>query len=61
MPQDTSTAEIKLYGGSEFNVGSFEQSTIELVMRRWLMVRLYAHNKIITDTGCANIGVSLAQ
>ncbi|EJP3713258.1 phage tail protein, partial [Salmonella enterica] len=34
MPQSTSTAVIKLYGGSGFNVGSFEQSTIsELVLR----------------------------
>ncbi len=34
MPQATSTAVIKLYGGSGFNVGSFEQSTIsELVLR----------------------------
>ncbi|WP_425220215.1 phage tail protein, partial [Salmonella enterica] len=34
MPQATSTAVIKLYGGSGFNVGSFEQPTIsELVLR----------------------------
>ncbi|ECL5250520.1 shikimate transporter, partial [Salmonella enterica] len=34
MPQATSTAVIKLYGGSGFNVGSFEQAAIsELVLR----------------------------
>lgn len=34
MPQATSTAMIKLYGGSGFNVGSFEQAAIsELVLR----------------------------
>ncbi|EEG5546926.1 phage tail protein [Salmonella enterica subsp. enterica] len=34
MPQSTSTAVIKLYGGSGFNVGSFEQAAIsELVLR----------------------------
>ncbi|EKH9632845.1 tail fiber protein [Salmonella enterica] len=34
MPQYTSTAVIKLYGGSGFNVGSFEQAAIsELVLR----------------------------
>ncbi|EHP2125509.1 prophage tail fiber N-terminal domain-containing protein [Salmonella enterica] len=34
MPQATSTAVIKLYGGSGFNVGSFEQVAIsELVLR----------------------------
>ncbi|EHE0981575.1 prophage tail fiber N-terminal domain-containing protein [Salmonella enterica] len=34
MPQETSTAVIKLYGGSGFNVGSFEQAAIsELVLR----------------------------
>ncbi|ENO8484369.1 TPA_asm: shikimate transporter [Salmonella enterica subsp. enterica serovar Typhimurium str. SL1344] len=34
MPQATSTAVIKLYGGSGYNVGSFEQAAIsELVLR----------------------------
>ncbi|EIE5404196.1 phage tail protein, partial [Salmonella enterica] len=34
MPQSTSTAVIKLYGGSGYNVGSFEQAAIsELVLR----------------------------
>ncbi|HAE6206995.1 TPA_asm: shikimate transporter [Salmonella enterica subsp. diarizonae serovar 50:l,v:z35] len=34
MPQATSTAVIKLYGGAGFNVGSFEQAAIsELVLR----------------------------
>ncbi|HFJ4699885.1 TPA: hypothetical protein ACGUI2_004107 [Salmonella enterica] len=34
MPQATSTAVIKLYGGSGYNVGSFEQGAIsELVLR----------------------------
>ncbi|EBU6209900.1 TPA: phage tail protein [Salmonella enterica subsp. enterica serovar 40:-:1,5] len=34
MPQTTSTAVIKLYGGSGYNVGSFEQGAIsELVLR----------------------------
>ncbi|NMJ39308.1 phage tail protein [Salmonella enterica subsp. enterica serovar Saintpaul] len=34
MPQATSTAVIKLYGGSGFNVGAFEQAAIsELVLR----------------------------
>ncbi|EAZ8338289.1 tail fiber protein [Salmonella enterica subsp. enterica serovar Gaminara] len=34
MPQYTSTAVIKLYGGAGFNVGSFEQAAIsELVLR----------------------------
>ncbi|MKG63466.1 phage tail protein [Salmonella enterica subsp. enterica] len=34
MPQTTSTAVIKLYGGSGYNVGSFEQAAIsELVLR----------------------------
>ncbi|EDX2468534.1 shikimate transporter [Salmonella enterica] len=34
MPQATSTAVIKLYGGSGFNVGSFEQAAIsELILR----------------------------
>lgn len=34
MPQSTSTAIIKLYGGSGYNVGSFEQAAIsELVLR----------------------------
>ncbi|EEE5711478.1 shikimate transporter [Salmonella enterica subsp. enterica serovar Bareilly] len=34
MPRATSTAVIKLYGGSGFNVGSFEQAAIsELVLR----------------------------
>ncbi|EAW8927050.1 phage tail protein, partial [Salmonella enterica] len=34
MPQDTSTAVIKLYGGSGYNAGSFEQAAIgELVLR----------------------------
>ncbi|HAF8818266.1 TPA: phage tail protein [Salmonella enterica] len=34
MPQSTSTAVIKLYGGSGYNVGSFEQGAIsELVLR----------------------------
>ncbi|EHD7150505.1 phage tail protein [Salmonella enterica] len=34
MPQAASTAVIKLYGGSGFNVGSFEQAAIsELVLR----------------------------
>ncbi|EHV3473773.1 phage tail protein, partial [Salmonella enterica] len=34
MPQATSTAIIKLYGGSGYNVGSFEQAAIsELVLR----------------------------
>ncbi|EAR0880967.1 phage tail protein [Salmonella enterica] len=34
MPQSTSTAVIKLYGGSVYNVGSFEQAAIsELVLR----------------------------
>ncbi|EBB6954569.1 shikimate transporter [Salmonella enterica] len=34
MPQATSTVVIKLYGGSGFNVGSFEQAAIsELVLR----------------------------
>ncbi|ENM5474955.1 prophage tail fiber N-terminal domain-containing protein [Salmonella enterica] len=34
MPQATSTAVIKLYGGSGFNIGSFEQAAIsELVLR----------------------------
>ncbi|EDJ6866105.1 phage tail protein [Salmonella enterica subsp. enterica serovar Newport] len=34
MPQSTSTAVIKLYGGMGFNVGSFEQAAIsELVLR----------------------------
>ncbi|EBI5489387.1 phage tail protein [Salmonella enterica] len=34
MPQSTSTAVIKLYGGSGYNVGSFEQASIsELVLR----------------------------
>ncbi|ELR7628290.1 prophage tail fiber N-terminal domain-containing protein [Salmonella enterica] len=34
MPQATSTAVIKLYGGSGFNVGSFEQAAIsEMVLR----------------------------
>ncbi|EBR0842698.1 phage tail protein [Salmonella enterica] len=34
MPQSTSTAVIKLYGGAGYNVGSFEQAAIsELVLR----------------------------
>ncbi|EDJ5424591.1 shikimate transporter [Salmonella enterica] len=34
LPQSTSTAVIKLYGGSGYNVGSFEQAAIsELVLR----------------------------
>ncbi|EIR7696790.1 phage tail protein [Salmonella enterica subsp. enterica serovar Mbandaka] len=34
MPQSTSTAVIKLYGGSGYNVGTFEQAAIsELVLR----------------------------
>ncbi|MDJ4950761.1 phage holin family protein, partial [Salmonella enterica] len=34
MPQATSTAVIKLYGGAGFNVGAFEQAAIsELVLR----------------------------
>ncbi|ENH7261410.1 phage tail protein [Salmonella enterica] len=34
MPQSTSTAVIKLYGGSGYNIGSFEQAAIsELVLR----------------------------
>ncbi|ECF2920260.1 phage tail protein [Salmonella enterica subsp. enterica serovar Enteritidis] len=34
MPQATSTAVIKLYGGSGYNIGSFEQAAIsELVLR----------------------------